>query len=146
MANDLSVLCLEADFAEIVASPESSRWTLTLGDQREVLVTMSPSSVPNERFHARLFWNEYPGTPPSLKFRDPATGNLNNPRAWPQCPGFRPTALDACVNWTFEGQGLHPEWRNSSATRWNPDGNALFRVLCILQDTLDHSYSGRYVG
>lgn len=146
MTNDFSVLCLEADFAEIVASPESSRWTLTLNNQREVSVTMSPSSVSHEQFQACLYWSEYPSSPPSLKFRDPKTGNLNDPRAWPQCPGFRPTSLDSCVNWTAEGHGLHPEWRNSPATRWIPDGNALCRVLHILQDTLDLSFSGRYAG
>lgn len=144
MANDLSVICLEADFAEIVASPESSRWALTLGDQGEVLATMSPSSSPQETFQARLLWRDYPNSAPSLKFRDMETGSLNNPTAWPQCNGFRPTTLDACVSWTAEGYDLHPEWRNGATTRWFPDGNALFRVLCILQDTLDHSFGGRY--
>lgn len=146
MENDLSTLCLEADVAEVATSPESSRWNLKLGDQLEILVTMSPSVNLDEQFQARLWWSEYPGSPPSLKFRDPDTGSLTNPRAWPQCPGFRPSSTDTCVNWTAEGHALHPEWRHALATRWNPEGNALFRVLCILQDTLDLSFSGRYQG
>lgn len=146
MTHDLSKLCLEADFTEVVASPESSRWTLKQGDQLEILATMSPSSTPEERFQARLSWTEYPGSPPSLKFRDPHTGSLADPRAWPQCPGFRPNSTDTCVNWTAEGHALHPEWRNAPATRWRPEGNALFRVLCILQDTLDLGFDRRYPG
>jgi len=146
MASDLSTLCLEADVAEVVASPEYSRWNLKLGDQLEILVTMSPSLKPEEQFQARLWWSEYPGTPPSLKFRNPVTGSLTDPRAWPQCPGFRPRSTDACVNWTAEGHGLHPEWKHATATRWRAEGNALFRVLCILQDTLDLTFSGRYQG
>lgn len=146
MGNELSKLCLEADIAEIETSPESSRWTLKLGDQLEVLALMSPYTAPSERFQARLLWTEYPGSPPSLKFRDPNTGDLSNSRTWPQCPGYRPASLDACVHWTAEGQALHPEWRSAPATRWNADGNALFRVLCFLQDALDFTYSGRFQG
>lgn len=146
MAHDLSVLCLAADYAEVVASPEAERWALKLVAPLEVLATMSPRSTPNDKFQARLLWTEYPGNPPSLKFRNLGTGDIADPRAWPVCPGFRPTSCDACVNWTAEGLALHPEWAHSAATRWNPSGNALYRVLCILQDTLDLDFNGRFQG
>lgn len=145
MAHDLSALCIKADLAEVVASPESERWTLRQGEPLEILATMSPRSNPKEKFHARLLWGDYPGTAPSLKFQT-ESASIADPRAWPQCPGFRPTSFDACVNWTAEGQALHPEWSLSAATRWKSDGNALFRVLCILQDTLDLNFGGRYPG
>lgn len=144
MAHDLSVLCFEADCAEIVASPESARWVLEKAEPLGILTTISPQTSPDEKFQAHLVWSDYPANPPSLRFRNPATGSLTDPHAWPQCPGFRPTSFDACVNWTAEGHALHPEWRLSAATRWDPTGNALFRVLCILQDTLDFSFSGRH--
>lgn len=146
MVHDLSDLCLEADFAEVVASPEAERWTLKLAGRLEILATMSPRSSPNEKFQARLWWMEYPGGLPSLKFRNPATGSLADPHAWPVCPGFRPTSFDTCVNWTAEGHGLHPEWSQSAATRWNTSGNPLFRALCIVQDTLDLGFGGRFKG
>lgn len=146
MSASLSAICLDRDFAEIVSQPEYSGWDLKQGpcSSLEVFATMSSRRAPQEHFFVRLLWSEYPG-PPSLKFRDPATDRLDNPRAWPRCPGFRPTSLDACVSWTAEGHALHPEWRNAPATRFDCSGNALFRVLCILQDTLDFSFEGRHV-
>ncbi|MBI3894358.1 MAG: hypothetical protein HY313_00355 [Acidobacteria bacterium] len=128
-----------------MAAPESARWTLKRGDPLEVFATMSPSRAPGEQFQVRLLYREYPGLP-SLRFRDPATGRLDNARAWPQCPGFRPQSLDTCVSWTAEGHALHPEWGNAPATRLNRTGNVLFRSLCILQDTLDFGFTGRYGG
>lgn len=145
MSASLSAICLDRDYAEIVSQSEYSDWCLKRGADPllEVFATMSSRRAPQEQFFVRLLWSEYPGLP-SLKFRDPGTGRLDIPRAWPQCPGFRPTSLDACVSWTAEGHALHPEWRNAPATRFDCTGNTLFRVLCILQDTLDFSFEGRH--
>jgi len=145
MSASLSVICLDRDFAEIVSQPEYSGWDLKRGQGSplEIFAAMSPRRVSQEQFFARLLWSEYPGLP-SLKFHDPATDRLDNPKAWPCCPGFRPTSLDACVSWTLEGHALHPEWRNAPATKFDCSGNTLFRVLCILQDTIDFSFGGRH--
>jgi hypothetical protein len=105
---------------------------------------MHSTAAPEESFQARLLWDVYPDNAPSLKFRDPATGRLDLPAAWPILPGCRPTSLDACVNYCSEGFALHPEWRTDPRFRWNPKGNALLYVLRILQDQFDHSFGGRY--
>jgi hypothetical protein len=106
---------------------------------------MSPSGSA-EVFQARLLWTEYPGQPPSLKFRDPATGRLDLPTAWPIVRGFRPASLDACVSWCAEGFNLHPEWRTDPKLRWVPHGNVLLKVLRILQGELDEFFQGRHRG
>jgi hypothetical protein len=104
---------------------------------------MSPTSAPRERFQARLLWTIYPDEAPSLKFRDPETGQLDRSSAWPLGPGFRPTSLDACVNYCAEGFALHPEWKTDPCLRWDPRGNVLLKVLRYLQDALDDQFQGR---
>ena len=141
----LDAMCLANDFAAVVETDDAKRWKLTLSKSLlEVRVAMSPAPGPKEEFLARLLWGRYPHEAPSLKFVDPATDSITNPNAWPQCAGFRPSSLDACVSWTKEGYGLHPEWIAASATKWDSSGNPLFRVLNILQDTLDYQYSERF--
>ncbi len=144
MSDDLSALNLADDLEKAVASEDASRWTLEKAGSLEVWASMSPASVPGEAFQARLLWRTYPGEAPSLKFRDPATGRLDMPAAWPLVRGFRPQNLDACVNWCLEGFGLHPEWRTDPRYAWDPRGNVLLKVLRILQDELDHHFQGRY--
>jgi hypothetical protein len=144
MADELSVLNLEDDFAELLTTEDAARWALVRPEPLEVYATVSPQSAPQDSFQARLLWTVYPGEAPSLKFRDPATGRLDLPTAWPRLPGFRPPSLDACVNWTAEGFTLHAEWARDPQYRWDPRGNVLLRVLRILQDSLDHDYHGRY--
>ena len=112
----------------------------------EVFATVSPAGKAGEVFQARLLWDMYPDQPPSLKFRDPVTGRLDQPAAWPQVRGFRPASLDACVNWCAEGFIVHPEWRNDPKLRWDPRGNVLLKVLRILQDELDYYFQGRFKG
>jgi hypothetical protein len=110
----------------------------------EVLAMMSPESAPTERFQARLLWTRYPDDPPSLKFRDPSTGRLDLPQAWPIVRGFRPQSLDACVNWCSEGFALHPEWKADPRLKWNPNGNRLLFVLRQVQEELDDHFQGRF--
>jgi hypothetical protein len=140
---ELSALNLEEDYTVVLRVEDAARWTLEHPDDLEVLATMSPAGAPEERYQARLLWASYPGAPPSLKFRDPATGRLDLPRAWPQAPGFRPSSLDACLSWTAEGQALHPEWARDPRYRWDPRGNVLLKVLRLLQEQLDDHYDGR---
>ena len=143
MGDDLSALNLADDFAQAVASEDAARWTLKKADPLEVWASMSPASAPGEVFQARLLWSTYPAQAPSLKFRDPATGRLDMPTAWPLVRGFRPQSLDACVNWCLEGFELHPEWKTDRRYAWDPRGNVLLKVLRILQDELDNHFQGR---
>jgi len=144
MSDALSALNLADDFEEAKTTQEASRWEIERLTALEVRVTLSPASAPDESFLARLLWSEYPEEAPSLKFVDLASGRLDVPKAWPKANGFRPTSLDACVNWTKEGFALHPEWRTDPRYRWDPRGNVLLKVLRYLQSTLDQSFSGRH--
>ncbi|MBZ5658803.1 MAG: hypothetical protein LAO08_00200 [Acidobacteriia bacterium] len=144
MSDELSKLNLKDDFEEAMSVSDATRWALEMPGDLEVLATMSPASAPNERFQARLLWAKYSDEPPSLKFRDPATGRLDLPQAWPIARGFRPQSLDACVNWCLEGFILHPEWKADPRFRWNPNGNPLLWVLRQLQEELDDHYQGRF--
>jgi hypothetical protein len=144
MADELSILNFQDDYDEVSGIDDAARWKLEMPGPLGVLVTMSPKSDPKESFQARLLWSKYPDDAPSLKFRDPATGRLDLPQAWPVVPGFRPQSLDACVNYCAEGLNLHPEWRNDPKFRWNPNGNPLMWMLHRLQEELDDNYSGRF--
>jgi hypothetical protein len=144
VTDDLSALNLADDFDKAIASEDAARWTLKKEGPLEVLASISPAGAPEEVFQARLLWSVYPGQAPSLKFRDPETGRLDMPNAWPQVRGFRPQSLDACVNWCLEGFGLHPEWKTDLRYAWDPRGNILLKVLRILQEELDHHFQGRH--
>lgn len=144
MTVDLAELNLKDDLERAVAAPDAVRWQLEQPGPLEISAAMHPASNPTEIFHASLIWASYPNQPPSLKFRDPATGRLDLPAAWPIVRGFRPTSLDACVNWCLEGLNLHPEWKTDPRFRWDPRGNPLLRILRTLQDELDEHFQGRY--
>lgn len=145
MCGSLSDMCLAEDFAKVQVLAEASRWDLRL-DGLAVAVVLFSLSDPSERYKAILRWTEYPGQVPSLKFADIASGRIDLPQAWPIVRGFRPSSLDACVNWCAEGFALHPEWRADPRYRWNPHGNPLLRVLRTAQDEMDCFYSGRFRG
>jgi hypothetical protein len=141
---ELSKLNMKEDFEKVLACPEVSRWKLEKPEPLEVWASMYPLSHPEKTFQARLLWNLYPDQPPSLKFRDPSTGSLDLPTAWPVIRGFRPDSLDACVNWCSEGFKLHPEWNNDLNKRWDPRGNVLLKVLRILQEEMDENFQRRF--
>ena len=143
MADAFSELNLTEDFEKVLSVPDADRWHLVKAGPLEVWATMSPQRVPDQSFQARFLWGSYPGEPPSLKFRDPATGRLDLSTAWPKVRGFRPQSLDACVNWCREGFQLHPEWRADARFRWESHGNVLLKTLRILQDELDSYFEGR---
>lgn len=144
MSDELSALNFESDLKDALSCEDASRWKVEKLGTLEVLISLSPRSYPNEIFQARLLWVKYPEDPPSLKFRNVATGRIDLPTAWPVIRGFRPTSLDACVNWCLEGFNLHPEWKNDPHRRWDSKGNVLLKVLRYLQDEFDNHYTGRY--
>lgn len=141
---NLSELNLQDDFEKVLALPDADRWKLGKPGPLEVWANMCSADKLDDLFQARLIWSAYPDQPPSLKFRDPNTGRLDQPSAWPNLPGFRPTSLDACVSWCIEGFNLHPEWKNDVRYRWDSRGNVLLKVLRILQGQLDEHFGGRY--
>jgi len=145
VSRELSILNLRDDFEGVLTCPDAARWLLEQAGPLDIFATMSPAKAPQEVFQARLLWtDDYPGQPPSLKFRDPTTGRFNLTTAWPIIRGFRPPNMDACVNWCEEGFNLHPEWRNDPRHRWDPRGNVLLKVLRILQGELDEHFQGRF--
>ena len=137
-------LAFEEDLEEAEATEDAARWLLERGMAQEAIAQMSSKEDPQNKYQARLLWRTYPLDAPSLKFRNPDTGSLSDPVAWPIVRGFRPSSLDACVNYCIEGFGLHPEWQNDARLRWRSDGNVLLKVLRILQGELDDHYSGRH--
>lgn len=142
----LAEMNLADDLSAIANEPDANRWAFERRQGLTVWVTVSPEAAPQEAFVAQLQWSDYPGNrPPSVKFVDPVTGRLDNPKAWPKAQGFRPQSLDICANWTAEGFGLHPEWNQTDA-RWTSKGNVLLKVVRFLQSTLDTTYEGRFDG
>jgi len=144
MSDDLSELNFRQDLQEALQAEDATRWKIVEAGALEIYVSLSPASAPTEVFQSRLQWRVYPGEPPSLKFRDPATGRLDLPSAWPVVRGFRPQSFDACVNYCIEGFNLHPEWRNDLNLRWNSSGNRVLWVIRRLQDEMDNHYTRRF--
>jgi len=143
LSDEISELNLKDDFEKVLSCEDVSRWKLEKLGPLEVVVSLCPIGHPEEVFQARWLWLKYPDLP-SLKFRDPLTGRLDLPTAWPLVRGFRPTNLDACVNWCLEGFQLHPEWKNDPKYRWENSGNVLLKVIRIFQEELDNHYQGRF--
>lgn len=144
MPSDFELSLFEEQLGEVRILPEAGRWKL----ERDVTVplglTVEMYSVkdPKELYLARIRWADL-FKPPSLKFLDRRTGSDRQATAWPKCRSFRPTSFDACVSWTAEGHGLHPEWANSASAAYvEPDSPVQF-VLLTLQLELDTSYEGR---
>ena len=144
MADELSELNFNQDLDEVLHVDDARRWKIDKGEALELHAELSSVKAPDEKFQARLLWSVYPSEPPSLKFRDPQSGRLDLKTAWPIVRGFRPANLDACVNYCSEGFVLHPEWRNDPNVRWNPAGNAILKVLRILQSEMDEYFGGRF--
>lgn len=144
MSRELSKINLEQDFERVKLVEDAARWELETPGYLEVCAMMYSIKAPEQLFQVRLLWDVYPDNAPSLKFRDPETGRLDMPTAWPVLPGFRPGSLDACVNYCSEGFALHPEWTADPKFRWNPNGNVLLNVLRILQEEFDLSHGGRF--
>lgn len=144
--DSFDTLALRADFDRlpVVTDREpADTWSAELVRALEVWVTFTPSNHTTERFCARLAWDRFPDHAPSVLFRDPATGRLDVPDAWPTGGPFRPMA-GLCVNYTREGFAMHPEWVSDARLRWRTDGNVLQKVIRLMQDSFDHEYAGRH--
>ncbi|MES2522550.1 MAG: hypothetical protein V4617_07635 [Gemmatimonadota bacterium] len=140
------VLALRVDFGGLPAGTDrgpADTWSAALVDHLEVQVTFTPAGHPDEHFEARLVWDRYPDAPPSVLFRDPATGRLDVATAWPVGGPFRPM-VGLCVNYTREGFRLHPEWVGDPRLRWRTEGNVLLKVIRLMQDSFDTEYTGRH--
>lgn len=144
ITNELCQLNLVDDFQETLGTDEADRWKLEMPGPLEVWCTLYSLHAPDELYQVRLLWQSYPDEAPSMKFREPATGRLDILGAWPIAPGFRPTSMDACVNWCAEGLALHPEWLHDPRYAWSSNGNVLLKVLRILQEHLDENCKGRF--
>jgi hypothetical protein len=139
-----SDIAFEDDLRQVEGTEEAKRWKLERGAPQEVFVTLASTVAPSDLYQVRFAWRSYPQDAPSMKFRNPVTKSLCEPAAWPNVRGFRPGNLDACVNWCEEGFIAHPEWRNDPKWRWRAEGNALLRVVRILQSEMDDHYNGRH--
>lgn len=144
MATELERSLFDEELRELQGSLEGKRWGLERDDTVPLglFLALHPQSHPTELYKARIHWSNYFG-PPSLKFVHPTSGGVNDPSAWPQCPGFRPPSLDACVPWTAEGHGLHPEWKNSPEFSFPSLEAPMHYIARRLQLTLDSNYQGR---
>jgi len=144
MASDFELSLFEQELIEVRALPESSRWTLERDEAVPLGLIAQMYSVkdPEALYLARIRWVSYL-KPPSLKFLNRQTRADNDPTAWPQCRGFRPSSLDACVSWTAEGHGLHPEWANSTRAAYSEPEAPMQFALLTLQHELDTTYTGR---
>ncbi len=144
MATELEQALFEEELQMVRSLPEARRWQLERDDAVPLglYIVMHPISKPTELYKARIRWTNYFG-PFSLKFISMATGMDSDPTAWPRCFGFRPASLDACLPWTAEGHGLHPEWKNSVAHAFPKVEVPVQYALLQLQFSLDNSYEGR---
>ena len=104
-------------------------------------LTMRPRSSPAERFYARVSWNVYPDSPPSVGFADGVGGRTGVTNAWPVVPGYR-APNDICKPFTAEGFALHSEW-NSGPDAWPTEGNPFLWVAQVMQNDLDNHWGGR---
>ena len=144
MTTDFELALFEEQLLEVRSLQEANRWELKrdLDVPLGLFAVMHPISKPTELFKAHLRWSSL-FAPPSLKFVDMATGSESVPSAWPQCFGFRPGSLDACLPWTAEGHMLHPDWANSSKNAFPKMDAPLQHALLNVQMSLDKSYFGR---
>ena len=144
MVDELSQLNFLQDLDEALKVGEAQQWKVEKVSALEIYVEISSAKAPAEKFQLRLHWSIYPDEPPSIKFRDPQSGRLDMPTAWPVVRGFRPANLDTCVNYSSEGFVTHPEWKKDANLKWNPNGNSVLRILRTLQNEMDEHFEGRF--
>lgn len=94
------------------------------------------SNVDQKPWTLCLECTNYMEEPPSIKCVSSQTKDPNDPGAWPQCEGFRPTS-DLCMNISREGlMQLHPDWQRTGY-KWITEGNPIYNVLLSIQYRLD---------
>ena len=144
MATELELALFELELDAMSDVPESKRWQIERDTNVSLglCIVMHPISHPKELYKVKVHWSDYFG-PFSMKFINLETGLDNDPTSWPKCFGFRPTSLDACLPWTAEGHGLHPEWKNSVANKFPSVELPMQYALLQIQLSLDTTYEGR---
>lgn len=144
MATDFELALFEEELREVRCLPEASRWELERDESVPLglFTVMHPKSKPAELYRARLRWKTLFGAF-SLKYVHFQTSADNDPTAWPKCFGFRPGSLDACLPWTAEGHGLHPEWEGTVTGSFPKVERPIHFAVLQLQLSLDNSYEGR---
>lgn len=144
MASDFERDLFEQELIRVRGLPEASRWRIERDSEVPLglIVEVAPASAPDDKYLARLRWSDYFG-PPSLTFLSLSSRAESDPTAWPQCRGFRPASLDACVSWTAEGHRLHPDWSSNPRTAFEQREAPVQFALLMLQHELDTSYAGR---
>jgi ubiquitin-protein ligase len=132
-----SLLYLRADLEAIAEEISFYSWKIDPWPIAELVIYVTlTSQVDGRSWTLRLVCTNYPEEPPSVKCVNPHTKDPNDPAAWPQCQGFRPTT-DLCMNISREGlMELHPDWQRS-AYAWNSQGNPIHNVLLSIQVRLD---------
>lgn len=119
-------------------------WPLT---STTLFATMK-SAIDNERYTMRVIGDDYSDVPPSVKCVTRDTHEVNDPKAWPNCEGFRlPPTADLCLSVSREGlMQLHPDWMKDRRYGWSSSGNPIWYVLQSLQDRLNdpNKYHGRH--
>lgn len=143
---DYEKTCFAEDLAEIFGEAAPPGWTVEHTGDLEVTATITPLAEPKETYFARLRWGTYPDGKPSLKLLDGAKGPDDNAKAWPVGNGMRPATRDSCMQWTLEGQGLHPEWARVTAYKLVTNGNVLKQALGYLRRWFNNEYQGRFQG
>lgn len=144
MATELERALFERELLEVQCLPEARRWVIERDKDVPlgILSIMHSCKAPTELYKARIRWGDYFG-PFSLKFLNLQTGSETDPTAWPVCPGFRPTSLDACLPITLEGHKLHPEWMSSPVNSFPTVDAPMHFALLQVQYILDTGYSNR---
>jgi hypothetical protein len=135
-------LCLKEDIETLKSRATEEGWLIE--GPKGVVVDVRLTAFDDEVYWLRFTCSGYPEQPFSIKPIDHDTKRSDDVSAWPQCEGFRPTS-DLCMPLCAEGYALHPVWQKDPRLRWQPEGNALLRVLEELQLRLsDQSkYRGR---
>ena len=139
---------LEADLSRIADVIQECKWNIQPWPIDSISIVVSiPSVIDGEQYSFLLACDDYPDKPPSIKCVDPGTKNATDPKAWPNCEGFRPPPqADLCLSISREGlMQIHPEWSKDARCAWTPTGNAIWYVLSSLQDRLNDvtKYHGR---
>lgn len=144
MATEYELVLFEQHFQAALALPAAERWILEMDKSSplSVFCTMQPRTTPNEQYKARICWADY-SLPFSLKFVNKETGSETDQHAWPNIEGSRPSNFFLCAPFTQEGNGHHPEWARSNATRYKTPDEPLVFALLQLQHLLDNTYQGR---
>ena len=143
MADELAEAIFADHVEDAMKDPEASRWSIERREGLVVHVTLSPRSMPDEAYLARLAWADYPGSlPASVVFLDTSTLARGVPGAWPIIAGGRPPN-DICATWTAEGFVAHPEWHGDTSKAWDGGDNPVLTQIRHLQHEFDFTYQGR---